>query len=166
MVDFDPNDHTAHSTSPAAPLSADDVVSHLRAIASTPPGQQSLWDCTVAAWAADELVAREKALDGLDSSLRDIGRVVGYEAGCDAHEVLVRVRKALEALTAENARLTEQLGKYAMPPWEADRHKREALAARRALCLGEHADNVAPADIHDRIVALRTAKETYREDVR
>jgi hypothetical protein len=71
-----------------------------------------------------------------------------------------------ERAEAEVERLTDKLGKYAMPPWEADACKREAMAARRALCLGEHNPNVAPADIYDRIVALRTANETRQEDVR
>lgn len=86
---------------------------------------------------------------------------------------VLRLLDAIEALSADNARLTSErdelagkLGKYAMPPWEADACKREAMAARRALCLGEHSQNVAPADIYDRIVALRTANETSREDVR
>ena len=35
--------------------SLDGLIERLREIAGTPPGEQSLWDCTVAAWASDEL---------------------------------------------------------------------------------------------------------------
>lgn len=36
-------------------MSERDIVTELRAIASVTPGKQSLWDSTVAAWAADEI---------------------------------------------------------------------------------------------------------------
>lgn len=40
---------------PAGEALKPDIVERLREIAATPPGKQSLWDCTVAAWAADEI---------------------------------------------------------------------------------------------------------------
>lgn len=115
----------------------------------------------------DRLKPEIERLRAENARLREINAVeqVANLRRAFAHQV-GRLEGEREALKAEVERLTDKMGKYAMPPWEADACKREAMAARRALCLGEHNPNVAPADIYDRIVALRTANETRREDVR
>lgn len=102
-----------------------EVVAHLRAVAATPPGEQSLWDCTIAAWAADLIASHQSALAAKDAENREIAMQgladegqaqEAYEKLTAAHAEIERLTRELNLCRAVSERQREMLntGSYAL----------------------------------------------------